>query len=80
MPAALGAQPIELLALVPLAAIADEIGVRVVGRPRLRALAARDREPLLRQVRAGEMVGEVRGREDQRAVSEANMSALLVQP
>ena len=51
-----------------LAALADQIGVRIIGRPRLAALAARDREPLLRQVRAREVVGEVGGREDQRAV------------
>lgn len=59
------------LALVNLATIADEIGVRVNGRAWLRALAARDREPLLCQMRAREMIRQVRGREDQRAVSEA---------
>ena len=48
-----------------LAALADELGVRVVGRPRLAALAARDREPLLGQVGAREVVREVRGGEDQ---------------
>lgn len=70
VPATLGAQPIQLLALVSLSAIAYEIGVRVINRPRLATLAARDRTSLLRQVRTGEMVGQVRAREGQGAVSE----------
>src|SRR6266545_2847594 len=48
MPAALRAQPIQLLALVSLSVIADESGVWVINRPRLATLAARDRVPLLR--------------------------------
>jgi hypothetical protein len=47
VPAALGAQPIQLLALVSLSAIAYEIGVRFINRPRLATLAARDRTSLL---------------------------------
>ena len=68
MAAALLAQPRELLGLVALAPLADELGVRIVGRPRLRALAAGDSEPLLRQMRAGKVIGEIGGREDQSAV------------
>ena len=66
----LGVQAIQLLALVSLAPVADEIGVRVVDGSRLGPLAAHDREPLLRQMRAREMVGQVGGREDQRSVVE----------
>ncbi len=68
MAATLGAQPIQRLALVSVSPITDEIGVRVVDRPRLRTIAAGDRETLLREVCTGEMVGEVGGREDRRAV------------
>jgi hypothetical protein len=67
--AALDAQPLELSALVSLAAIADEIGVGVIGRPGLRSLSTCDRKPLLGEVRASEIVGQVRRRQDQRAVS-----------
>ena len=68
MAAALLAEPRELLGLVALAALANELGVRIVGRPRLGALAADDPQPLLREVRARKMVGQVGGREDQGAV------------
>ena len=70
MAAALRAESRKLLVFVSLAALSDQVGVRVVGRPRLGALAADDAEPLLGQVRAGKVVGEVGGREDQRAVVE----------
>ena len=60
MAAALGAQPIQLLALVSLSAIADEIGVRVINRPRLATLAARDRQPLPEEIeQAGEPIRDV---------------------
>jgi hypothetical protein len=41
--AALDAQPFELSAFVSVTAIADEIRVRVIGRPSLGSLTARDR-------------------------------------
>ncbi len=68
MPATLGAEPDELLILVTLAALPDQLGVRIIGRARLGALTANDTQTLLRQVRAGEVVGEIGGREDQGAV------------
>ena len=68
MAAALRGQPLELLALVLVAAAADEVGVRVIGRPRLAPLPARDGQPLLGQVRAREVVGQVGGGEDDLAV------------
>jgi hypothetical protein len=58
-------------ALVSLASIAHEIRVRVVGWARLRTLASGDGEALLREMRAREVIREVRGGEHQRAVSEA---------
>ena len=54
--AALSAQPIQLFALVRLSPIADQIGVRIIGRPWLTPLAAGDGEPLLRQVSARQVV------------------------
>ena len=68
MPAALGAEPGELLILVTLAALPDQLGVRIIGGTRLGALTANNTQTLLRQVRAREVVGEVSGREDQGAV------------
>ncbi len=56
VPAALSAQPIQLLTLVRLAPVADEIGVWIIGWPRLRALATRDRESLLREVPTREVI------------------------
>lgn len=70
MAAALFAQPLELRGLVIVAAPADELGVRVLVLGRPAVLAASDRQPLLGEVGAGQVIGEVRGGEDQLAVSE----------
>jgi len=71
VPSALGAEPLELVALVCVAACADQLGVGVVDWPGLSALAAHDRQPLLGQVRAGEVARQVGGGEYQCAVGEA---------
>jgi hypothetical protein len=55
---------------VRLAPSAHEIRVRIIRRPRLRALAARDGEPLLCEMSAGEMVRRVGRGEDHGAVGE----------
>ncbi len=70
MPAALRAEPRELLAFVALSPLANQVSVRVLGGAWLGPFSPRDPEPLLGQVRTREVIGEVRGREDQRAVSE----------
>ena len=72
MAAALLAHSRELLGLVAPAPLANELGVRIVGRPRLGALAADDAQPLLRKMRTRKMVGQVSGREDQGAVGKGN--------
>ncbi len=76
MPAALGAEPGELLILVTLTTLPDQLGVRIIGRPRLGTLTSNDTQTLLRQVRAREVVGEVGGREDQGAVGEGKHQTL----
>jgi hypothetical protein len=53
-----------------IAAIADEVGVRIVSGAGPGALTTSDGEPLLGQVRAREVFREVRRSEDERAVSE----------
>jgi hypothetical protein len=58
------------ICFVLIAAFADQFGVGVVDRTRLGALAARDREPLLGQMRAREVVVQVAGRKDQPPVIE----------
>jgi hypothetical protein len=45
--------------------------VRVFGATRLASLTADDAKPLLRQMRARQVVGEIGGREDQSAVGES---------
>jgi hypothetical protein len=76
MPAALCAEASELFVLVPLASLADQLGVWILGRTGLAALSADDAKPLLRQVRASEVVGEIGGREDQCAVGEGKHQQL----
>jgi hypothetical protein len=66
--AALGAQPLKLLALVRRSSLAHEIRMRIVSWTRLRTLGTRDRKSLLREMRAGEMVREIRGGENQGTV------------
>jgi hypothetical protein len=53
-----------------IAAVTNQVSVRIVGRSWPAALAAGDPESLLRQMRAREVIREVRRGEDQRAVSE----------
>lgn len=54
-----------------LAAAADELAMRVVGGTRPTAFTARDRQPLLNQVRAREVIREIRNGEDERSVVKA---------
>src|SRR4051794_17399203 len=70
MTAALLAQSRELLGLVALTALTNEVGVRILGRTRLGTLTADDAQPLLREMRAGEIVGQIGGRENEGAVGE----------
>src|SRR4051812_12613857 len=59
-----------------LAAVTDEIGMRVIDGPRPGPLAARDSPPLLRKVRTCEMARQVGGREDQSAIVETQHQLL----
>jgi hypothetical protein len=68
MSTALLAESRELLGLVALAALASQVGMRITSRPRLGTLAADNPKSLLRKVRAGKVVREMSGREDQGAI------------
>src|SRR4051794_21815922 len=73
--ATFNAQASELFGLVAEPAVADELGIRIICRSRLRALAAGDRQALLRQVRAGEVVRQVgRGKDDGAVVESVHSS------
>jgi hypothetical protein len=71
MAAELAAQPVQLLGLELLAALGHELGVRVVDRPRLGALARGDGAPLLEEVVARQEARDVAGGEDDGVVGEA---------
>lgn len=77
MAAALLAELRELLGLVTLAALANEVGVGIVGGPRLGTLAADDAQPLLREVLTRKMVGQVGGREEDVPSARASISGPL---
>ena len=64
-------QALQLRGLVRVAAAADQLSVLVDRAVRPRALAPRDREPLLLEVRTGEMGGDVTRGQDERTVTEA---------
>jgi hypothetical protein len=70
MTAALQAESVELLALVSLSSRSDELGVWIVDRPGLAALATYDREPLLSQMLTAQERRQVGRREDNGAVGE----------
>src|SRR4051812_21542026 len=70
MSSAFRAEPRELLTFMTVAAVANQVSVRIVRWSWPGALAAGDPESLLRQMRAREVIREVRRGEDQRAVRE----------
>ena len=70
MATAFGAQPLELLSLVPVPPRSYQLRVRIACRPRPSTLSPRDGEALLRQVRTGDVIRQIRCREDKRTVSE----------